>query len=393
MGHGFKELRKVRQIRGRMGALFRNDFTIAKQEGPWHLQGVAGEVADSTAFENRHKRKPPYARTEQLEGASFSQSKSAVKIAAGIGDAGDIAMAAEVADFPAAFEHVDEHESRVMALCEILKFLQLAENLAGECAAEMPQKHQHQQVGCRGLRKSLASRQAEVGRRLTEIGTWRAIAGPGHFAAEPAFLLIAAKHQQHRTRLSLSRKILLGLAILACLLDYLARSNVYAQAFFPLPLPSGLSNAIHPHAPVVDRASAPRRPLIDELAWLAKHGDSFLLLTDPATAFTVPSFLPRFGKSFNPVEVLNANHPRITDEFAFESVWYNRCCFVVDSPERAQQIFDSFLELMEQRRLVRAKTRQTAHILWDLPHRPSSDQLAAFERLAKATGFSLMLCR
>lgn len=188
-------------------------------------------------------------------------------------------------------------------------------------------------------------------------------------------------------------EILLWLAILACLVDYLARSNVYAHAFLPLPLPSGLPNAIRPHAPVVERSAAPRRPLIDELAWLAKRGDCFLLLTDHTTALAVPSTLPRLGKSLAPVEVLSANHPRITDDFAFESLWYRRCCFVVDSPERAQRMFAGFLGLMEQRRLVRAKTRQTAHIVWDLPQPPSPDQLATFERLAKATGFSLMICR
>lgn len=188
-------------------------------------------------------------------------------------------------------------------------------------------------------------------------------------------------------------EILLWLAILACLVDYLARSNVYAHAFFPLPLPSGLPNAIRPLAPVVERAGAPRRPLIGELAWLAKRGDCFLLLTDAATASAVPSALPRLGKSRCPVEVLSANHPRITNDFAFESLWYARCCFVVDSPDRAQQVFARFLGLMEQRRLVRAKTRQTAHIVWDLPQPPSPDQLATFERLAKVTGFSLMLCR
>lgn len=188
-------------------------------------------------------------------------------------------------------------------------------------------------------------------------------------------------------------EILLWLAILACLLDYLARLNVYALAFLPLPLPSGLPNALHPHAPVVDRYAAPRRTIVEELTWITKRGDCFLLLTDAATALAVPATLPRIGKSLKPVEVLSASHPRITDDFAFESLWYSHCCFVVDSPERAQRIFARFIDLMDQRRLVRAKTRQTAHIVWDLPHPPSPDQLATFERLAKATGFSLMICR
>lgn len=183
------------------------------------------------------------------------------------------------------------------------------------------------------------------------------------------------------------------LAVLVCLVDYLARSNVYSLAFMPLPLPSVIPNSIVSHPSLVDRGDSPRRPLVGELEWLVKRGDSFLLLTDDAaTVSSVPSSLPRIGKALMPVEVLAARHPRITDDFTFESLWYGRSCFVVDSTERAHRIFARFVELMEQRRLVRAKVRQTAHVVWALSYPPSPDQLAAFDRLAKATGFSLLLC-
>ncbi len=182
------------------------------------------------------------------------------------------------------------------------------------------------------------------------------------------------------------------LAVIACLIDYLARSNVYSLAFLPLPLPSVIPNSLVPHPVFVDRGDSPRRSLAGELAWLVKRGDSFLLLTDDAArASAIPASLPRIGKALMPVEVLDANHPRITDDFAFESLWYGRSCFVVDSAERAHRLFARFLELMEQRRLVRAKVRQTAHIVWALSHPPSPDQRVAFERLAKASGFSLFL--
>lgn len=184
------------------------------------------------------------------------------------------------------------------------------------------------------------------------------------------------------------------LAVIACLVDYLARSNVYSLALLPLPLPSVVPNSIRPHPPFVERSAKPRRSLKDELEWLVKRGDCFILLTDDAAiAASIPGSLPRFGKSRMPVEVLSANHPRITDEFAFEALWYGRCCLVVDSPQRAQRMFDCFLSLLDQRRLVRAKTRQTAHVLWDLSQPPTQEQAAAFERLGKATGFSLVLCR
>ena len=183
------------------------------------------------------------------------------------------------------------------------------------------------------------------------------------------------------------------LAVIACLVDYLARLNVYSLAFLPLPLPSVIPNSVVAHPPLVDCGDSPRRSLAGELAWLVKRGDCFLLLTDDAArASAIPTSLPRMGKALLPIEVLRANHPRITDDFAFEALWYGRSCFVVDSAERAHRIFARFLELMEQRRLVRAKVRQTAHLVWALSHPPSSDQLAAFERLAKATGFSLLVC-
>ena len=215
---------------------------------------------------------------------------------------------------------------------------------------------------------------------------------------EEAPILMSEAHKMMADRLDhinhTTIEILTVLAVLACIVDYLARSNVYALACLPLPLPSSLPNAVRPHAPLVNRGSAPRRSLTDELEWIARRGDSFVLLTDDTnTASSLPATLPRLGKSSMPVEILSASHPRVTDEFAFESLWYGRCCLVVDSPERAQRMFKRFIELMEQRRLVRAKVSQTAHVLWDLAHPPSPDQLATFERLAQATGFSLMLCR
>ncbi len=188
-------------------------------------------------------------------------------------------------------------------------------------------------------------------------------------------------------------EVMIVLAALMCAVDYLARANVYALAYLPLPLPSAFPNLIRHYPPRVDRGAAPRRSLPAELAWIAKRGDCFLLLTDdPATASAVPASLPRFGKSRKPVDVLSSSLPRVTDDFAFEALWYGRCCMVVDSADGAQQMFAHVLELLEERRLVGAKVQQTAHVLWDLRQPPSPVQLAAFERLAKATGLSLFLC-
>jgi hypothetical protein len=98
--------------------------------------------------------------------------------------------------------------------------------------------------------------------------------------------------------------------------------------------------------------------------------------------------LPRLGKKRRPVDVLRVDG--ISDEFVFEALWYGRSCFVVDSPERAVRMFSRFIELLEERKKVRARMSQTAHVVWDLKRALPDKELADFSRLAKATGFSLL---
>jgi hypothetical protein len=126
-----------------------------------------------------------------------------------------------------------------------------------------------------------------------------------------------------------------------------------------------------------------------ELAWLAKRGDCFVYLTHDASA--VPTSLSRLGKERRPVDVLRVNGEGISDEFVFEALWYGRSCFVVDSPERAERMFSRFLELLEERKKVRAKVSQTAHVVWDMKRALSHEELTNFSRLAKTTGFSLLI--
>ena len=175
------------------------------------------------------------------------------------------------------------------------------------------------------------------------------------------------------------------------LVDYLGRANVYADAIMPLPLPSAWPNAITAMPPVVVRSAPARRDMPGELAWLAKRGDCFVYLTDDAMAVAaVPASLPRVGKAWRPVDVLRVDGERISDDFLFEALWYGRSCFVVDSPERAVRMFGRFLELLEERKKVRARVSQTVHVVWDLKRPLSERELDSFSRLAKATGFSLL---
>jgi len=188
-------------------------------------------------------------------------------------------------------------------------------------------------------------------------------------------------------------RILILLAVLMLVIDYLARINVHAQAVMPLPLPSAWANLVTPIPPVVARSTPVRRDIVGELAWLAKRGDCFVCLTDNAAeAARIPSSLPRLGKKWLPVDVLRVDGDRITDDFVFEGLWYGRSCFVVDSSDRAIRLFSRFIDLLEERKKVRARVSQTVHVVWDLKSPLSQQDADAFEKLAKTTGFSLFLC-
>lgn len=184
-----------------------------------------------------------------------------------------------------------------------------------------------------------------------------------------------------------SYAILLGVIIL--ITDYLARANSYARAAFPLPLPAAWRNAFTSLPAVVTRPESPRRTLPEELAHLARRGDAFVCFTKDATA--LPDSLPTLGKSSRPIDLLRVEGDRISDSFVFESLWYRRSCFVVDSPQRAQSLFAEILRQLELRRSSRARTRRDVHIVWNLDQPPSEKDLATFQRLASATGFSLFI--
>jgi hypothetical protein len=181
--------------------------------------------------------------------------------------------------------------------------------------------------------------------------------------------------------------ILLGLLIF--IVDYLARSNFYARAAFPLPLPAAWRNAFTPLPAIVARPEKPRRNLTQELAHLARRGDAFVCFTKDATA--LPESLPTLGKSSHPIDLLRLDSDRISDTFVFESLWYRRSCFVVDSPQRTQSLFVEILKQLELRHTARARTRRNVHLVWNLDQPPSEKDLATFKRLASSTGFSLFL--
>ncbi len=192
-----------------------------------------------------------------------------------------------------------------------------------------------------------------------------------------------------RLNLGISRAaVLLGFILL--IVDYLSRANSYDRASFPLPLPASLRNAFSPLPSIIHRPDKPRRALPEELAWIARRGDVFVCFTKDASS--LPASLPVFGKLKRPIDLLRVDGDRISDAFVFESLWYGRSCFVVDSVERANTLFVSIFEHLEQRSAARARTERNVHVVWNLDQHLHKDDLAAFEPLAAATGFSLFIC-
>ncbi len=205
---------------------------------------------------------------------------------------------------------------------------------------------------------------------------------------------MALAHRLDQLNLS-AIKVMILLAVIMLLVDYLGRANVYALAILPLPLPSAWLAAVTPVPPVVQRPRQPRRTVSDELAWLVKRGDCFVYLTDDASsAQAIPASLPRLGKTSRPVEVLRVQESRLIDDtFVFEALWYGRACFVVDSADRATALMRHLIDSLNKRKAARAQVRQTVHIVWDLARPLSAQEQQDIERLAKATGFSLFITR
>lgn len=179
--------------------------------------------------------------------------------------------------------------------------------------------------------------------------------------------------------------------ILIVLFDYLRRGNIYGESSFPLPLPSSWFNAVTPMPPILIVVKHGEGSLEKELARLVKRGDSFVLLTENLSRTNkLPASMPKFpliGQHEHLITVTD----EIEDEFVFESVWYGRSSFVVDSESRSQQVLESFLKELEIRKDARAKVAQTAHIVWDVRSQMPEHSKQELEKLARSTGFSILL--
>jgi len=188
--------------------------------------------------------------------------------------------------------------------------------------------------------------------------------------------------------------ILLGLVFVV--LDYLRRANIYREAYLPLPLPGSWINSMTPPPAIVERPEPPRRSMAEELAWITRRGETFLYLTDdPAKAAQLPDALPKLGKKHRPTELIRVadNELELSHGFVFESLWFGRASFIVDSASSAKSMLDDILTRLEKRKSARARTRRSVHLVWDLGEPIPDTTLQALTDLAQATGWSLLLSR
>lgn len=191
-------------------------------------------------------------------------------------------------------------------------------------------------------------------------------------------------------------RMLLCFGVFILVVDYLQRANVYREAYFPLPLPSKWLDAFTPRVPVVDRATRPRRSVLKELKVILRRGESYLYVTDKTEDNTLAVRRShRLPGRFSPVDILRVQEgdTLMNDDFVFETLWFGRSCFTIDSTERAAQMLDRFTSLLAERRVLRAHTRQTVHVVWDVETPVSEEIRHRFATLGRATGFCLLLCR
>ncbi len=192
-------------------------------------------------------------------------------------------------------------------------------------------------------------------------------------------------------------RIMLALGVAVVAVDYLRRANRYDRAYFPLPLPSRWVDAMTPREPIAVRSSSPRRSLLDELRVFTRRGESFVYVTDDheAAAKATTATFHRLPLHLRPVEVLNvANYNgKMDDDFVFETLWYGRNSFVVNSADRGRRMFARFIELLSDRRDTRAHVNHTVHVVWDTNAPISEETCRRFASLGRATGYSLLLCR
>ena len=189
-------------------------------------------------------------------------------------------------------------------------------------------------------------------------------------------------NQLDRWNLLITRGTLL-LALLVLVADYLARFNHTTGNSYPLPIAG----------PWLDRLAPKSRTLLagqldlkGYLETAVRRGETFLYFsaTDPWPA---PA-LPRLGKYW-PLAKLVYGKPADA-EFYFNAVWFNRYCIVILAGD-ALAVLSQLQLFLEWRTFTKAATRQTVHVVWDLPTAPPEPLLQNLIALGGETNFRFVL--
>lgn len=188
-------------------------------------------------------------------------------------------------------------------------------------------------------------------------------------------------------------EILLWIAFLILIVDYLRRANIYREASLPVPLPSPYLNALNKCPVIQERPQAPRRSIPEELKWLTRRGDSFIYFTSsPERTEEVAKALEKLKGWPYRLDLLHvAEDSTYSDEFIFEALWYGRSSFVVDSTTKAEEVLDVIIERLDKRRETKASTAQTVHLVWDIETPIPESTLERFRIFAEPAGYSLFL--
>jgi len=190
-------------------------------------------------------------------------------------------------------------------------------------------------------------------------------------------------------------RILIAAGLIYLLYDYLSRFNSYREAYLPLPLPAGLVNSVTPLPAIQTRSPKPRRSIVKELAFIARRGESFLYLTDsPEKADAVPPNMRKWPLGRRRVEILPVDFEgvEVSSDFVFDALWSGSCSFTVGSREDAEDLLEDFVELLEDRKLNRARAPRNVQVVWDMAEGPGDLLKRNMEILGPATGFSLLVC-
>lgn len=131
----------------------------------------------------------------------------------------------------------------------------------------------------------------------------------------------------------------------------------------------------------------------EELKWLTRRGDAFIYFSDrPDQTAKICESLTKLKRWPYHLDLLVVDETStLCNDFIFELLWYGRTSFIVDSPEKARQLLDRFISRLEKRRVTKARSVQSVHLIWDIATPLPEDILQQFRKLAAPAGYSLLI--